>query len=162
MIEQFGIKLWRRVVDDIFIVMSKPREYLWVLSRMLKAHNPMLEFAAPDYCYQKLTFLDVEIYKSENGNKLLHRRYVKATSSGVPLGMRSADPEHIHEMWARARLGTLAKHCSTFVDFSHARKEFLERLRRFNIDPGVVAKVEVENPFTRNAVRRPFQPLKHQ
>ena len=63
--------------------------------------------------------------------------------------------------WCRARLGTLAKHSSSYGDWARSRSAFIDRLRTFNVDPAVVEAVEASGDhFTAREVRHALPPLR--
>ena len=101
-----------------------------------------------------MAFLDVFIFKSRRRKRLGWRPHFKPTSLNVPLHNSSSHPASIHSSWPRAYNGRLASTSSTKQHYLGARKTFVDRLRRFDIDESIIRSVESHDVFTEMQRRR--------
>ena len=92
-------------------------------------------------------FLDVFVHKSSCGTRLAYKPHFKATSLGVPLHSSSAHHGALHRSWPKGFNFRLAGNSSDQKSYLHARKIFVQRLRKFHCDEEIVRSVESVNAF---------------
>ena len=141
--------LYRRYVDDTFLVFRK-REHVDLFCDYLNGKHPNIQFTKEYESEHKLSFLDMNIFKKENGNltRFGLNIFRKKTFTGLGLNFHS----HTFYNFKINNIKTLVvrayRLCSTWYDF-HKEIEFLRKYFKNNGFPETIVYTII-NSFLRN------------
>ena len=102
------------------------------------------------------SFLDTELLRLPNSTRLLHKPRWKLSSLGIPLSTNSFHPAHICRSWTMSELQRLASLSSSEAYFNEAKQVFISRLARFNIEHGIIDRLQQHNPYFACICRHAF------
>ena len=115
------ILLWKRFIDDIFMLFSGSKEQCATLVTWLNSLMPENIQFTYDFSEEKIQFLDIEIFK-ENG-KLLTNLYIKPTNLQLFLDFGSNHPLHTKRSIIYGQALRIIERCSKNDDMeSHLEK----------------------------------------
>ena len=146
----YGIFLYARYMDDIFIVLRRDfklvREFISELSRRSGYFIMQVESCSLTHA----TMLDLELYFGPGHKKtgiLDYRPHFKESHFERPLSHLSAHPRHVHHLWPINNLRRLARRCSSRQEFLYARHLFLKRMKTFRAANSVLERLGRYDPW---------------
>lgn len=123
--------LYRRLIDDLFIVWRGPRDKLETyLESINRLHaNIRITWTISDY---SVSFLDLEIYKGgrfeDNDGRLAINVHQKQLNRYLFIPQLSFHTEAQHRAWIKAELLRFMRNTSSRTDFYNIRAKFVARL----------------------------------
>jgi hypothetical protein len=119
--------IWKRFIDDIFVVWKHGEDNLKTFLSNINNHHPTIKFTW-EYSTKEIPFLDTIVYK--NGNKLGTRIYHKPTDNKQYLHFESSHPRRQKESVPYGLLIRSKRICTKDEDFNHEATNILEKLRK--------------------------------
>ena len=146
----YGIFLYARYMDDIFVVLRKDFKLVRQFIQELSHRSGYFIMQVESCSLAHATMLDLELYFGQGHKKtgiLDYRPHFKDTHFQRPLSHLSAHPKHVHSLWPINNLKRLAKRCSSRHEFLYARHLFLRRMIEFRAANSVIEKLKSFDPW---------------
>ena len=123
-----NLTLYKRFIDDIFVIWEGPRE---TLLQFLSAINTKDERIKITYeiSDSKISFLDLLLFKDPAYNKLQYSTFQKPLNKYLYIPYESFHPASNKKAFIKGELMRYARNSSTFRSFSETRLLFWKRLR---------------------------------
>ena len=123
-----NLTLYKRFIDDIFVIWEGPRE---TLLQFLSAINTKDERIKITYeiSDSKISFLDLLLFKDPAYNKLQYSTFQKPLNKYLYIPYESFHPASNKKAFIKGELMRYARNSSTFRSFSETRQLFWKRLR---------------------------------
>ena len=115
---------WKRYLDDVFILWTKPREELEKFHKLLNTLNPNIQFTI-EYSDCSIPFLDIMVTKRQTN--IITDIFYKATDTHQYLNFKSCHPTHTK----RNIPYNLARRICSIVTDENIRNQRLEELNVF-------------------------------
>ena len=128
--------IWKRFIDDIFIIWTHGQESLNTFVQHLNHCLPSIKFEA-DTSTSCIHFLDVTVSLDIN-HDLETDLYTKPTDSHNNLNYRSAHPRHCRDGIPYSQFLRLRRICSNRETFTHQCREMLKNFIRADYPPKVI------------------------
>lgn len=120
--------MWRRYIDNIFILWSGPSNLLRECIQELNNNTFILQFTF-SYDIQQISFLDLTIYKGPN-TLLATNLYRKPTATNAILHASSSHPKHVIQGIPTGQYCRIRRNCTkskTFEQEVYNLQRFLSR-----------------------------------
>lgn len=125
----FGIKLYARYVDDIFMLINRRSRLRQLCYCMQERAHPIFQLECVQISGtssgQRVDMLDLHIFRE--GHRLHWRPIIK--SGGMPLTVSSAHAAAVHASWPVSVMRSLSSRCSKDDDLRIAQAALLDRFR---------------------------------
>ena len=119
------IRLWKRFIDDIFMIWKGTRAELHEFLELLNSLDPNIKFTAEIH-QQESVFLDVVAYRNEN--KLAFRVFQKPINKYLYITYDSNHPSHVKRAFIKGELIRYIRNSTCIQDFNQLRALFRLRL----------------------------------
>ena len=129
-------KVWKRFIDDIFVIWTHGQESLNDFVHYLNNCLPSIKFEA-ETSTSHIHFLDVTVSINEQ-HQLQTDLYTKPTDSHNYLNYKSAHPRHCRDGIPYSQFLRLKRICSTQETFTHQCREMSKNFIRADYPPKVI------------------------
>ena len=128
--------VWKRFIDDIFIIWTHGLESLQDFYQHLNNCLPSIKFEM-DQSTSHIHFLDVTV-SIDDQHSIQTDLYTKPTDSHNYLNYKSAHPRHCRDGIPYSQFLRLKRICSTEATFTHQCREMSKNFIRADYPPGVI------------------------
>ena len=128
--------VWKRFIDDIFVIWTHGLERLNAFVHHLNNCLPSIKFEAEQSC-SEIHFLDVTVSIDEQHN-LQTDLYTKPTDSHNYLNYKSAHPRHCRDGIPYSQFLRLKRICSNTDTFTHQCREMSKNFIKADYPPNVI------------------------
>ena len=133
-----NIVLWKRFIDDVLMLFRGTKEECELLVTWLNSLMPGSIRFKYEFSYEKIEFLDLEIYLKDG--KLKTNMFVKPTNKQLYLDFNSSHPEHCKESIPFSQALRIIERCSTPEDANQHLAQLKSKLEERNYPPELVEK----------------------
>lgn len=138
------MRLWKRFIDDIFMIWKGTRQELDDFILWLNSQNPSLRFTA-NISEMEADFLDLTAFK-HNG-RLHFKTFQKSINRFLYIPFNSHHPRHVFRGFVKGELLRYARNCTLPFDFNRQRGLFGIRLEN--------------RGYPRSFIQRVFREVQH-
>ena len=131
-------KLWKRYIDDIFVIWTHSNQTLEEFIQYLNLCMPAIKFET-EISQEKVNFLDVTVKLGPEGS-ITTDLYTKPTDSHNYLDFRSAHPKHCRTGIPYSQFLRLRRICSDVDTFTQRCREMSKHFIRANYPPQVITE----------------------
>ncbi len=131
-------KLWRRFIDDAFMIWPHGEEKLKDFIHHINNFDDDIKFTV-EYSYEKASFLDVELYKDNNGTWQT-KVYRKPTDRRTYLHYHSAHPKKTKDAIPYGLMVRAKRICSTEEDYKMETEKIITSLKSRNYPQDLLNK----------------------
>ena len=131
-------KLWKRYIDDIFVIWTHSDHMLEESIQYLNQCMPSIKFET-EISQSNVNFLDVTVILGPGGS-IITDLYTKPTDSHNYLDFRSAHPKHCRIGIPYSQFLRLRRICSDTDIFTHRCREMSKHFIRANYPPHVITE----------------------
>lgn len=122
----FNIKLWRRYVDDIFVIFEGSIQSLMDFYNYLNSSHQHLKFSL-NHSVSAISFLDIMIRREDN--RLITDLYRKETDKCSFLHANSFHPPHMKKSLPISQFNRVKRICTKQMDYVKQADELEHRFR---------------------------------
>jgi len=122
------LMVYKRFIDDIFLIWTGPRDALLQFLEALNYTNDRIKLTF-DISETNIPFLDLFIYKDNTQRKLMVSTYQKPLNKYLYIPFESFHPTSNKKAFIKGELMRYVRNSSTFVSFKEIRDNFWKRLR---------------------------------
>ena len=129
--QEFGLKLWLRFKDDIFVVLDSEHDKRVEFWHDVRKRAEFFVTKVDCVSRSSLDMLDMVVYKGNRfaaSGKLDIGAFVKTSHQGTSLSHRSGHHPSVHMSWPSARMSHFYRICTNKHDRRIAQKAFVAKL----------------------------------
>lgn len=132
------MRLWKRFIDDVFMIWKGTRAELDQFIVWLNSQNPSLRFTA--HIHESETdFLDLTAFR--HNHRLKFKIYQKSINRFLYVPFDSNHPRHVFRAFIKGELIRYARNCTRMVDFWRQRGLFGIRLENRGYPQSFIQRV---------------------
>ena len=143
--------LWKRYIDDIFMVWTHTEEELTTFLLALNYFSTSIKFTH-EISHTESTFLDTTVYKGpkyEEFNILDIKTYFKPTNKFAYLNYNSCHPNHCKTAIINGELNRFLRTTSNEEEYEALKQKHIERLKNREYPERLLQKETEKMPFTK-------------
>lgn len=123
-----NLTLYKRFIDDIFVIWEGPRETLLEFLSAINTKDERIKITY-EISDSKISFLDLLLFKDSVINKLQYSTFQKPLNKYLYIPYESFHPASNKKAFIKGELMRYARNSSTFRSFDETRQLFWKRLR---------------------------------
>ena len=123
-----NLTLYKRFIDDIFVIWDGPRETLLEFLSAVNTKNERIKITY-EISDSKISFLDLLLFKDSSNSTLQYSTFQKPLNKYLYIPFESFHPTSNKRAFIKGELMRYARNSSTFTSFDETRTLFCKRLR---------------------------------